>query len=327
MKKHELEKLLDKYLKGNCNEQEMKLLHQFYDSFQDDEIEMQPHEIVELQNDIYHEVDHSISETKKKSIRLQINPAWVKTAALLVFVLGIGLLAYFEKSPEPLMTSTSLAWVEKTTKNGQRATFELMDGSKVHLNAGSTLSFPEDFEGDIREVHLVGEAFFEVKRDTKKPFIVKSGNIETTVLGTSFNIKSYKNEPDQVTVATGKVKVSSTSNGLTDAVFLEPQQQAIFDQSLEKKNVDLEPYLAWRDKVLHFDRLALSEAVPILERWYGVSISIENEDVLKCKISGKYKNESLVNVLHSMEYILGIDYQFQKERSLLIRGGSCHVQS
>ena len=216
--------------------------------------------------------------------------------------------------------------MEKATQKGQRATITLMDGTKVYLNANSKISFPEQFSADKREVKLEGEAFFEVARDVKKPFIIQSGELITTVLGTSFNIRSFANEPQAVSVATGKVKVNaSDNNGHTEELFLTPNQQAYYDGELCKNDIDIRQAIAWKDKIIQFDDISLAEATVVLENWFGVSIQIEGENIKQCKISGQYIDEDLTNVMESFRHILGIKYQFTDARNLIIEGKGCNT--
>ena len=178
----------------------------------------------------------------------------------------------------------------------------------------------------VREVELKGEAFFDVARDTLHPFIVKTGNVKTQVLGTSFNINSYAENKDlKVTVATGKVQVSDTISN--QSVFLTPNEQASFNfksEALTKQTVDLQEYISWKDNIIYFNKVTINEAVAILEKWYGVKIQLENKAIGDCIISGKYSNDNLKNILDGIKYIKNIDYEFTSGQTIILKGKSCN---
>ena len=216
------------------------------------------------------------------------------------------------------------------TRAGQKSTITLADGSTVRLNSQSKLSYPETFRHDAREVRLEGEAFFEVKKNKRKPFIVKSGNVVTTVLGTSFNVNSYPAGKVAVTVATGKVKVAfDTSTPQENSVLLTPNQQAIANNnSIEKNNVTPGQYLAWIDNKLLFEEAPISEVVQILERWYGTHITLKNEKIGHCLLSAEFKNKSLAEIFQLIK--LGkqdLQYEFVNDSTgqvnVIIDGDGC----
>lgn len=223
------------------------------------------------------------------------------------------------------------SWLQKKTLPGQKATITLTDGSTVLLNSDSELIYPNGFD-DKREVILEGEAFFMIAKDEKRPFSIKSGKLITTVLGTSFNIKAFQNENIEVTVASGKVKVSPEENSgiLSDdanqALILTPNQQAVYHFAGDyfgKEEVDASRYLAWREGIIKLDHLRFDEAAKVLERWYGVKIVLENDQIGNCVlIGGEFQNQSLHKILKTVELALGISYEFTRD-GVIIRGKGC----
>lgn len=267
-------------------------------------------------------------EHKKKSKKRQF--PWLKAAAVLL-VVGVfaGGLWYYK-----IDTPGEITWLEKHTQKGQKSTITLMDGSTVVLNAQSKLSFPEQFSA-TREVILEGEAFFMVSRDEDRPFMIKSGNLVTKVLGTSFNIQAYPGSDIHVTVATGKVAVArssilTTASDLTSKPFeaealLTPNEQVTYNittDQIAKQQVDAERICAWREGVLTFTSVKFQEVVTTLKRWYGVEIILENENLGNCVVSFEAKNESLENLLKALQFIIDIQYEFTKEE-VLLRGDGC----
>ncbi len=162
-----------------------------------------------------------------------------------------------------------------TTPRGGQYFVELSDGSKVWLNAESSLQYPAQFSGNTREVKLIGEAYFEVKSNAEKPFIVTTNAERVEVLGTHFNINSY---PDvglsRVTLSEGKVRVAPLSNR-TDTHILTPNSQAVIRGSnIEKISVNADEYIAWKNGEFMFNNEPLSSVLQKLSRWYDFDYSI-----------------------------------------------------
>ena len=187
----------------------------------------------------------------------------------------------------------TIAFNTMFTPRGRQYQFTLPDGTKVWLNAASSIRYPTSFTGKKRTVQITGEVFFEVTRNVNKPFIVSIGkDASVEVLGTSFNIKSYDNEGDiQTTVVTGLVKVENTSPGLPPSVnketLLEPGQQAVVipvgergQSSIDKNfraitvqhDVDIDKIIAWKKGHFNFEGSSLVQVMKELERWYDIEV-------------------------------------------------------
>ncbi len=176
----------------------------------------------------------------------------------------------------------------------------LSDGSKIWMNAGSTLTFPDFFEKDKREVFLEGEAYFEVVADIDMPFIVKTQELEVKVTGTHFNVRNYVDEPEtQITLAEGKVAVDTRSK----EVNLKPNEQVLCNRNtnaVQKKNVDASLYISWRDGVFEFREISLEELTYRLAKWYDVSFEFETENLKQLRFTG------MVKKTRSIEYFLKV---------------------
>ncbi|WP_421773898.1 FecR family protein [Gracilimonas sp.] len=254
---------------------------------------------------------------------LQKTALIVKSIALVV-VVSIALIFTLQlsKSSHPADTAQTAEFHERQLSYGQTSTFRFNDGSVITLNGGSTLRYPEQFDSNVREVHLEGEAFFDIAPDKNRPFIVHVGNTITRVLGTSFNIKAYSNdEKMQVTVIEGKVGVSGKSKENEDSVpeqpiILEENQWATYHQSgefFEQGEGNVWEQIAWKDQVLIFNDKPFSEVAKMLERWYGVDIILQGEQLQDVKLKGEHKNMSLERVLESIQFILGIEYTIEEQ--------------
>ena len=325
MTKEEFFELADKYASGDCTEKEKITFNSYYQKMQEkgNSPTFLSEEYKENQKRrSYQKVIQVIEQTTRPHARKQW--AWGKIAAAVIVLLVAIISTYFYTSS----TGASVNLITKSTERGQRATITLSDGTMVLLNAGSTLSFPEKF-ADTREIQLTGEAFFQVKRDESRPFLVNTGSVTTKVLGTSFNVKSFENESLQVTVKSGKVNVSNTGQLSEETPFsndLLPGDQITVDMEIheiELAKVNPDDFTAWQQGILRFDLLSMAEVAKTLERWYDVHIIIDSNSLAKCAIRATYKNESLLNVLDGLSYLVDMDYTREGDH-ITIYGNGCN---
>ena len=157
----------------------------------------------------------------------------------------------------------------------------LADGTQVWLNAESRLEFPDKFNNDTREVRLKGEAYFEVKKDAKRQFIVHTDYLTTRVLGTSFNVRAYSARDAAVTLVSGRVKVNAGETAKT----LSPGQQAAFSNAqLTVKDVDTYPITQWKEGFFYFDNQSLFGIMQELARWYNVNVSFDDTSKMNLRL-------------------------------------------
>jgi len=155
--------------------------------------------------------------------------------------------------------------------HGGEYSLSLSDGTKIHLNAMSTLRFPVHFTGDTRQVELIGEAYFEVAKDSK-PFIVKMNDMRIEVLGTVFNISAYQDEDYLTTLVEGSVNIA-TNSGISQ--MLRPSEQAIFNTDSNKiktEKVDVSLFTSWVNGRIHFKDQRLEDIMKTLSRWYDMEV-------------------------------------------------------
>lgn len=173
---------------------------------------------------------------------------------------------------------------ELTTPRGKDFELILSDGTKVWLNADSRLNYPSRFEGEQRVVSLQGEAFFEVAKDSSRPFIVQTKNFETKVLGTKFNVRSYSDEDSHVTLIDGCVDVKHLKSGST--ARLEPGDDAHFmpDGTIQTEKVDVDSYVYWKEGFFYFDNVSLVDIMQTLGRWYNVNVIFSNTAAMKYRL-------------------------------------------
>jgi ferric-dicitrate binding protein FerR (iron transport regulator) len=230
-----------------------------------------------------------------------------------------GIITYFNQEQADL-EKTQL--VIRENPAGQKSTFKLSDGTIIKLNAASKLIFPDNFGDHERKVFLEGEAFFNVSRDETKPFIVETSDLSTRVLGTSFNIRSYDDEPEiQVAVVSGKVMVQildntgSPENG-TDEILLKDQMVSFNSKTKQFNKINGVPdsFLVWQDNTIIFEHTDFKQVQKILARWYGVEFEILTDDSFEGGFVGTYHDEFLDNVLK------GLKKQYEKEFEYEIKG-------
>lgn len=205
-----------------------------------------------------------------------------------------------------------------TTPRGGQYQLTLSDGSKVWLNAATSLKFPAFFTGNERVVELDGEAYFEIAANKSMPFKVKAGKTNIDVLGTNFNINCYKDEMvENTTLLQGSVRLNTSS----DNIILKPGQQGAIDISAPAKikirEVDAEEIIAWKNGLFHFNKADIKTIVRQLERWYDIKTMIKG-DVGKKTVSGFMPRDAkLSQVLKMLEFTAGITYTIDNDVLLI----------
>jgi transmembrane sensor len=215
--------------------------------------------------------------------------------------------------------------------NGRHSKIILPDSSIVILSGGSTLKYAEKFDGNKREVLLNGEAFFDVVHQPKKPFVVKTAQISTVVLGTSFNIKAYQTDKSvAVIVLTGKVGVLANLNGKFQLVryLLKNEQININTQTglFTSNDIDAGTITGWITNNLAFYNTRFKDIAMSLERHYGVKVHFIDAELGDIRLTAKFKNQALPEVMNDLCSLTGLGYT-QKNKQIFIsandqKGGS-----
>ncbi|NQU87476.1 MAG: FecR family protein, partial [Mariniphaga sp.] len=187
---------------------------------------------------------------------------------------------------------------------GKTSEIILPDGSKVYLNAGSRLVYPEFFADKNREVFLVGEAFFEVKQDKSHPFIVQTVDLNVKALGTKFNVLAYPSDNIvQVVLTEGEISLEQNKTSIfSESIELKPNQLATFDKSTKEVKlevVEAENYTLWKDGLCKFESIDLNRITKKLERFYKIRFHYTNSMLGMIKISGKLElNENREEIIN-----------------------------
>lgn len=288
----------------------------------------------ELQNQLH------IQDKKTKNIVLH---EIIRIAAVFVIALFLGGLGYYFIDQKKDIISEPL-YVEYVSPLGSRSFVKLADGSKIWLNAGSTLKYQNSYGINNRELQLTGEAFFEVEKNKDLPFIVKTSEIDITALGTKFNVKAYSEEKTiETTLIEGSVKLESSTVKLKEDLFLKPNEKAVFtkkNQSLELiahqqqnntpvsavakpkleiiESVEPEPIISWKDKRWIINNEKLGDLAIKLERRYDVNFIFDNELLKEHSFGGTLEDETLEQILEAISFSSPIKYVIDNKTVYII---------
>lgn len=268
-------------------------------------------------------------ETKKKgNQRSLVTSFFLKIAALLIVGSLVG---YIALTKIPARQWTYLTWQEKSNSSGERSEMTLPDGTKVWLNANSKLKFPEKFSLTTREVYLSGEAFFDVAKDASKPFIIHLDRSDIRVLGTSFNVKAFNDEPViETSVVSGRVAIITTDeNARYDTIVLTPNYKATLlkkSGQVLKQKTNTTDDRAWVDGKIIFRSNSLEEVGKVLERTFGKKLLLGSPSLKNCKLTGTFHNNTLEEIIEMISN--SKDYQYRiTEEEIYLNGMGCQPES
>lgn len=313
-------KLVRKHVKGIATPEEEQLLLSYYNLF-----ELEPDVIALLNNDerqdikdqIKAGIKHGVARGKSQSVIMRtLKLSYVSAAAAILIIGCVVTYNLFFQKPDAKLRVANIYY----TKKSDNTLIHLPDGSVAIVMKGSHLTYPSSFNDlKTREVYLDGQAYFDIKHNSKKAFIVHTGKLQTTVLGTAFNIKALKDDKFiVVTVSRGKVSVGDKKK-----VFgtITPNQQIIFDKA--KANTELKTVVAtnfafWQTEDLLFDDVNMKEASIILKDRFNVDFVYADQGIEDSRFTTTFKHtESLDHILKIICEYNGATYNYDKERSLI----------
>ena len=210
--------------------------------------------------------------------------------------------------------------VTKENPRGQKSISILPDGTKIHLNAESELIIDSLFGHSDRKVYLTGEAYFDVTENKSKPFVIWTKELKTTVLGTSFNIRSFEDEGEaSIVVVSGNVKVS---HSMGDSYQLRPYDLLRYEKKNNRFKADkinnLTSHVGWKDGILTFENDTFDQVKEKIERWYDVTIQADFGHEAGGLYSASYDNKSLIKVLDGWSYTSGFSYKKNKDNIIIL---------
>lgn len=310
------DKLLQHYFEGRTTDEQSRLITQWLDA---DEANLKHYQQLCRLYEIsfWHENPEVLKKPLQKDIRrTTIWQEALKIAA--IFILGFAL--HYWISPSSVNEEEEIVMQTLHVPPGQNAQLTLADGSEVWLNAGSTLNFPSRFVEGKRQVSLNGEGFFEVKAEEDKPFIVSTSSYDVKALGTSFNVKAYKQSADfETALLTGKVEIMDHSTA--QVLSLMPDNQAVLTgNKLSVVPIPHADYFLWRKGILYFDE-PLMEVFEKLELYFDVTIEVNNKSVLQNKrhSTAKFRTrDGLYHILDVLQLTHHFTYKKEEEKNRII---------
>lgn len=254
--------------------------------------------------------------------RIAASTGIAAAVASLLFAFGIETEKYLERRNSVVIPAKAVPECSVYTEKGVKGFVILPDSSKVWLNSDTKIVYPQQFAGRYRNVKLIGEAYFEVAKDSLHPMLVNTDRDFTIeVLGTSFNVKSYDNEDVAVTTLySGSIKMNyrerrdgrPTDN--TETVMMKPNDTfSYYLNATQEGNVavpskDAEMSKAWKDGVLIFDNTSMDEVIKMLERWHGTKFIVKNDKIYNYKLSAEFSSESIVQILEIIRMLMPVTY-------------------
>ncbi|GAB2981353.1 hypothetical protein GCM10027049_16660 [Mucilaginibacter puniceus] len=346
MKKKLSTAILEKYFKGECNEIEIAEINSWYDSFDsegddisilsDDEQELFKHLML---NNIFDNIGYVKKESDIASDKARPNYVrliyWAASIAATI-ILTFFLINYKGYENSNLTNEKQQASINKVVVNNMTNAIQkivLSDDSRVWLSPNSKLTYSKLFGTHSRQVSMIGEAFFEVTKDPKRPFSIYSGNVVTKVWGTSFRIRAYKDEETKVSVVTGKVSVSivkpvtsiaESQKGYANVkheLMLAPDQEAIYNKQLNylKKNEEItDPTISiWKNASISFSNTPMPEVFKILSKRFKVNISSTDSKINSDYLNADFTDASLPSIMEIINKSLNVSYMVKDNQFIL----------
>jgi ferric-dicitrate binding protein FerR (iron transport regulator) len=309
MEKDITEEIIDRYLKGQCSAEEEQLVESYLSSFQkagniwDPEIHGDRRSVGD---NIYAKIEVEAGLSRGGSLKDNTSKSVLRIAASIAILVTSSIVIWQSANRD------TINYIIHKTGNAQVEAVNLADGTTVRLNANSTIRYPDKFRGRERIVELDGEAYFEVDHKPKNRFIVRTSSAEVHVPGTKFNLEAYKVDPVlKASLLEGSIELIRKK----DITILKPGQEYLLDKISEKASIsgfDPTNVTAWMNHELAFKETSLPIALRRIEHYYGVSIIIENNEVLQRKITGSFKNNSIEELTSKLDTLFTADIKYHE---------------
>jgi len=296
--------------------------------------------------DIAHFDQKSETIGNQRKSGLRKSTKWL-LGLMAVFVAGLTVFLLLQKDTVALDTlpqEKQLTKMEFKTNNGSKTNMVLPDGTKVWLNAGSKMTYDKNYGAAVREVNLIGEAYFDVVKNEEKPFIIHAGDINIKVLGTAFNVRCYPDEKNtETSLVRGSLEV--TMKGSTEKYLLKPNEKLIVsndrkipatgksseigiatvlpEHKVELSSLSLLPQdnsiieTSWVYNRLVFSSETFEEVAVKMERWYAVDITIKNEKLKAQKFTGVFENETVSQALDAIQLTTPFSYRINNNQIII----------
>lgn len=306
--------ILHKYFKGIASQREEELILEWVDASEENRKSFQKERML---------YDISLFSNEKKQTKTTKNRRIIymakwsfSVAASVLIILSCGLL-FREYSYNQFLQSQTI-----TVPAGQRAEIVLADGTKVWLNARSTLTYAANFGKNGRNVELNGEAYFEVVKNSKMPFFVNTEHNKIKVIGTSFNVSAYQGSNEfETTLVEGIVDIYHREDDRMITRLTKDQFFAANGRNYQKKYLHSYEFLRWKEGLYCFDDTPFKNLLDKLEKYYSVNITVERPDILDYQCTGKFKeNDGVEHILKVIQKDHIFSYTINESKdSIVIR--------
>ena len=336
MDQEEFRNLLIRYRNGKATKEEKKLVDAWYADIGTDDVQPDMNEATlrdkYWKNINAHVLSNSASGKKQnRSVLLQSN--FLRIAASIILLVGLVYFLYEREAPQTIASADTITQGLKSVINTESTVRQVLlpDGTTIDLNPGSQIDFVEAFNAPMREVYLKGEAFFSVKRDVSRPFLVYSNEVVTKVLGTSFRIKAFDNERNvTVSVRTGRVSVYTQSKDKTknEEVIIAPNQQIVFNREEQKLKKEIVPEpvpIAEAQSTpakTKFEGASVLRIFDAMQGMYGLTIQADENNFKNCILTTTLFEDELFKRLDIICQAIGATYRVD-ETTIIIEGPGC----
>ncbi len=325
MNQFEFDQLLQKYLSGACTEEEKKVIMSWYQNQGFEVNGITEGDLCQIKSQIWSKL--AVNKLKNRKLYIWTKMGIAASIAILLFCFSY---VYISKRTDLSYTNSSDG-IEIANRSSETKQIILEDGSVIDLASKSSISYKESFGKVSREVFLKGEAFFNVKKNSEKPFIVHSGELVTQVLGTSFRVKpNSTNGEIEVSVNTGRVSIYENKEfekNKKNGIVLTPNQKIIFNtntKELTPSIVDIPRLLNGQDSKTEFifENDNIERIVEKLSESFGIEIIVVNEEINRCVFTGDISDLKLLTQIEIICKALGVNYE-QRGAEIFIYGKGC----
>ncbi len=264
----------------------------------------------------------NVATPRKKPVGIRYLQYAFSAAAMILIIFGIyTVLKFINVNAKEIEVAANESFVSDT----------LPDGSSLTLNKKSQLKYPEHFQDRMRVVKLSGEAFFEVSKDPLSPFVVYAGIAIVKVLGTKFNVSAYPGQDIQVTVTEGRVLFFTLDPTKKDtlSIIVEAGMSGILKRGASKPvvvEISVPDRLFWAKHTLDFNETPLSEVFGLVEKHYGVEISVNTPDILNCRLSTSFVNDPVNRIMTVIAESFGLKLSVEGTKYFL-SGNGCSKEN
>lgn len=322
MEEKELNALLERYLADTASEQERAIIEAWFDEVNENPLTLNSAQLDSISQKMLEEIARKTDYKQKKRNTFYLTTTWkIAASVLLTFFIYLTYQWVFHKNPHSAQEMEAPLFTYHTLP-GQKAKLTLPDSSIIWLNGNSSIRYSKNLTDTLREIFLdKGEAFFAIKKEIQRPFIVHTTDIDTKVLGTSFNIRALDYEGNYVlSVSTGVVQVKERKGKGRVLGNYTTGKQLIYNtlsQTHQKNQVKISDFIAWKDQVLVFRDASFLTVKQQLEDWYNIRIKFTRPFPENIAFTATFKNESLHTVLQALSKINPFTYTINDKEVLI----------